>query len=168
MDSMKINPWLSRSLIAFAIGGLLIQAVPYGRDHTNPAITAEPAWDTPATRELARRACFDCHSNEVSWPWYSHIAPVSWLVQQDVDEGRAVFNVSEWNRPQEEAAESAESVRSGEMPLGPYVWLHPTARLNTTETSALIAGLATTFGSKGEGTPGSESGDGDDGGDGDE
>jgi len=164
MHGMKINPWLTRSLTVLAVGGVLIQAVPYGRDHTNPAITGAPNWDSPATRELARRACFDCHSNEVHWPWYSHVAPVSWLVQRDVDEGRAVFNVSEWNRPQEEAAESAESVRSGEMPLGPYLWLHPTARLKATETAALIAGLAATFGAKGERAIGSESKDEDDNG----
>ncbi len=155
---MKVNLWPTRSLIAFGIGGLLIQAVPYGRAHTNPAIIAEPVWDSPTTRELASRACFDCHSNEVRWPWYSHIAAVSWLVQHDVDEGRAAFNVSEWRRPQEEASESADSLRSGEMPLGPYVWLHPTARLNAMETAALVGGLATTFGSQAEGVAGGEGG----------
>ena len=70
-------------IIVVAVGGfLLIQLVPFGRDHTNPPVVQEPNWDSPATRELAQRACFDCHSNETVWPWYSNIAPVSWLVAQ--------------------------------------------------------------------------------------
>ena len=55
-----------------------IQVVPYGHARTNPPVMAEPAWDSAATRELARQACFDCHSNETEWPWYSNIAPFSW------------------------------------------------------------------------------------------
>jgi hypothetical protein len=86
----------------FALAGaaffLPIQAVPYGRSHGNPPTTAEPRWDSPLTRELAARACFDCHSNLTSWPWYSNIAPVSWLIQRDVDGGRGSLNFSEWNQ----------------------------------------------------------------------
>src|SRR5574340_945670 len=70
-------------------GFLLIQLVPYGRNHTNPPVTGEPRWDSPQTRALAARACFDCHSNETKWRWYSNIAPISWLIQRDVDSGRA-------------------------------------------------------------------------------
>ena len=64
-----------------AIGGLfvLIQLVRFGRNHTNPPVAQEPSWDSTETRALAERACFDCHSNETVWPWYSNIAPVSWL-----------------------------------------------------------------------------------------
>ena len=63
-------------VLIVAVGGfLLIQFVPFGRDHTNPPVVQEPKWDSPATRELAKRACFDCHSNETVWPWYSNIAP---------------------------------------------------------------------------------------------
>src|SRR5690242_6290427 len=78
---------------------LLIQLVPYGRDHTNPSHNVEPKWDKPATRALARRACFDCHSNKTVWPWYSHVAPVSWLVMKDVVDGRHEMNFSEWDKP---------------------------------------------------------------------
>jgi hypothetical protein len=59
----------------------------YGRDHSNPPVRIEPRWDRARTRELAVRACFDCHSNQTRWPWYSHVAPISWLVQHDVEEG---------------------------------------------------------------------------------
>lgn len=127
---------------------VLIQVVPYGRDHTNPPVTGEPAWDSPATRALVKDACFDCHSNETSWPAYSHIAPASWLVQYDVDEGRAKLNFSEWQRPQEEADEAAEKVQEGEMPLKVYTFMHSHARLGAAERARLAEGLAKTLGGK--------------------
>lgn len=65
--------------------------VPYGHDHTNPPVTAEPSWDSPRTRELFFTACKDCHSNESHWPWYASVAPASWLVYRDVAEGRSNF-----------------------------------------------------------------------------
>ncbi|HUP17908.1 MAG TPA: heme-binding domain-containing protein [Acidimicrobiia bacterium] len=126
------------------------QLVPYGRDHDSPPVAAEPAWDTPTTRELARRACFDCHSNETKWPWYSKIAPLSWLIQRDVDEGRDELNWSEWG-PDEEGDESAETVIEGSMPPGTYSLLHPEARLSDQEIDALVAGLVATFGSDDDG-----------------
>ena len=81
---------LKHATMTVAAVGLLLVAIqfaPYGRAHTNPPVRREPSWDTPANRELARRACFDCHSNETAWPWYTSVAPVSWLAQRDVDEG---------------------------------------------------------------------------------
>ncbi|MCB9892964.1 MAG: heme-binding domain-containing protein [Planctomycetes bacterium] len=127
-----------------------IQLVPYGRDHTNPPVVAEPQWDSAETRDLAKRACFDCHSNETVWPWYSNVAPVSWLVQHDVDEGREHLNFSEWNRKQKHADDAAEEVREGEMPLAVYLPAHPEARLTDAEKQALIKGLEATLGKKGE------------------
>ncbi len=136
-------------LIAVAVlagGFLLIQLAPYGRNHTNPPIVQEPAWDSPQTRELAMRACGDCHSNATVWPWYSNIAPVSWLVYHDTMEGRSKLNFSEWRRPQRDADEAAEMVSKGEMPLAPYVMMHKSAQLTPTEKDALIRGLQATFG----------------------
>lgn len=134
------------SLIGAASLLILVQAIPYGRAHTNPPVQGEPFWDSPRTRELAARACFDCHSNQTKWPWYSHIAPASWLVQNHVDEGRGKLNFSEWTGPQEEAAESAEAVQKGEMPMRSYVLAHPSARLSAEEQQALLQGLQATFG----------------------
>lgn len=125
---------------------VLIQAVPYGRDHANPTVAAEPEWDHPQTRELFHRACGDCHSNETRWPWYSHVAPVSWLVQNDVEEGREHLNVSEWGQGEQEADEAAEMVEEGEMPLWFYEPLHPEARLTEQEAERLVRGLEATFG----------------------
>ena len=137
----------------------LIQLVPYGRAHHNPPVRREPPWDRPETRELAARACFDCHSNEVRWPWYSHVAPASWLVQHDVDEAREHLNFSEWDRPQKEADDAAEEVEEGEMPLWYYLPAHPEAALSDGERRQLVAGLQATIG-PGEGRGGS--GDSDD------
>ena len=140
---VKITLWVVVGLLA---GFALIQLIPYGRDHTNPPVTAEPTWDSPRTRELAKQACFDCHSNETVWPWYSSVAPVSWLVQRDVDEGRSKMNFSEW--PQLPAgggaaiaAEAAEVIDGGEMPPIQYRLIHSGARLSDAEKQELIAGL---------------------------
>jgi mono/diheme cytochrome c family protein len=124
---------------------LAIQLVPYGRDHDNPPVAAEPAWDSPETRALTVAACFDCHSNETEWPWYTNVAPLSWLVQRDVEEGREELNFSEWNRRQE-GEEAAETVREGSMPPWTYTLLHSEARLDDAQIDALAAGLARTFG----------------------
>jgi mono/diheme cytochrome c family protein len=125
---------------------LVVQAVPYGRNHANPPITTEPAWDSPATRVLARRACFDCHSNETEWPAYARIAPASWLIQRDVDEGRAALNFSEWHRAQKEAHEAAEKVAERDMPLQAYALMHAHARLSDADRDQLARGLAKTLG----------------------
>jgi hypothetical protein len=131
-------------LVVLALG-VAIQVVPYGRRHTNPPVVVEPNWDVPQTRTLATRACFDCHSNETVWPWYSNVAPISWLVQHDVDEGRRALNFSEWNRPQKEAREAANTVREGEMPPWIYTIRSSSARLSSTEKDALALGLAATL-----------------------
>jgi mono/diheme cytochrome c family protein len=128
-----------------------IQLVPFGRDHQNPPVTGEPAWDSPRTRELFFRACKDCHSNETTWPWYSNVAPASWLAQVDVNIGRKKLNVSEWGRPaKNEGDEAAEEVREGKMPPFFYLPAHPEAKLNAAEKEELVRGLVATFGEKKE------------------
>jgi mono/diheme cytochrome c family protein len=135
----KLGGWLGIGVAALV---LAIQLVPYGRDHRNPAVRREPVWDSPETRALAVRACFDCHSNETVWPWYSTVAPVSWFVVRDVAEGRRELNLSEWDRSQKEAHESAQKVKKGTMPP----WYYPWARLSPAEREALIRGLEATLG----------------------
>lgn len=143
--------WLLPASVAvgLAVVMLVAQAIPYGRDHSNPPITAEPAWDTPTTRELTVRACFACHSNEVEYPWYASVAPLSWAVQMHVDDGRSAVNYSEWDQGGDnEADESAETVIEGEMPPSYFTafGLHPEARLTGAERIDLISGLRATFG----------------------
>lgn len=137
--------WLPVSM-GLLVASLAIQFVPYGHDRVNPPIVAEPTWDSPATRALAKQACFDCHSNETAWPAYSRIAPVSWLVQHDVFEGRAVLNFSEWQRRQKEANEAAKTVVEREMPPEIYQLMHADARLSDADRERLARGLAATLG----------------------
>jgi cytochrome c551/c552 len=125
---------------------LLIQLVPYGKDHNNPPVVSEPNWDSQQTRDLAKKACFDCHSNETIWPWYSNVAPVSWLVYRDVVEGRQRFNFSEWQSSYiNDAGEFAEVINEGEMPPFQYLPMHPSAKLSSTEKTQLINGLSNTL-----------------------
>lgn len=141
-----------KRFLLFLLGGLVIaamviQMVPFGRDHTNPPVVQEPNWDNSGTRELAVRACFDCHSNETVWPWYTNIAPISWLVYRDVIEGRGRMNFSDWGNAGGESGEpgeAAEVILSGEMPPSYYVLLHPDAKLSDAEKQALIQGLQNT------------------------
>ena len=123
----------------------LMQLVPYGRTHSNPPTIQEPKWDSPRTRALTVRACFDCHSNETKWPWYADVAPMSWIVEFDIANGRSVINFSEWNRPYPLAVYSGLSVRTGGMPTGKYKLAHPEAQLTLEETEALARGLDATL-----------------------
>ena len=131
-------------VVLVAIG---IQFVPYGRDHANPPVVAEPKWDSPKTKEYFVRACADCHSNETKWPWYSNIAPISWLNQYDVEEGREHFNVSMWGvQKKNKGDESKEEFEKGEMPPWFYVIAHPDAKFTESEAKEFMKGLVATFG----------------------
>jgi mono/diheme cytochrome c family protein len=125
---------------------------------TNPPVGREPVWDSPETRRLAQAACLDCHGNTTEWPWYSRIAPVSWVIWYDVTEGRERLNFSEWDRhtddetvdpadpfpPKRLSERIADEIRSGSMPPGTYRLMHPEARLSDTQKEALIEGLVQT------------------------
>jgi hypothetical protein len=123
----------------------LVQLVPYGRTHSNPPTVKEPPWDSPRTRELAVRACFDCHSNETKWPWYANVAPLSWALQLDVENARSVINFSEWNRHYPLAVYSSRSLLGGGMPTRKYRWAHPDANLTKQEARELADGLDATL-----------------------
>lgn len=136
--------WIGGGVVAVALG---IQAIPYGHRHLNPPVRGEPPWDSPATRALAVRGCFDCHSNQTVWPWYASVAPASWLVQHDVDAGRKHLNFSEWDQPQRHAHHATEEVHDGGMPP----WWYPWDRLSRADRDALARGLASTIGPAPEG-----------------
>ncbi len=141
---MKLKTKIVLTIVGLAA---FIQFLPYGRDYTNPKVVSEPRWDSPRTKELFMRACADCHSNETKWPWYSSIAPISWLVTYDVKEGREHFNVSMWGiQEKNDGEEAVKSVKEGEMPPFAYLLAHPEARLSESEKRDLIEGLRRTFG----------------------
>ena len=141
-----------KKVLLYLIGlSILIQFIPYGKDHVNPPIVSEVKWDSPKTKSLFMKACADCHSHETKWPWYSNVAPVSWFIYHDVKEGREHFNVSAWGHQEEnEGDEAAETIEEGEMPLNVYLLAHPEARLSADEKKSLILGLKNTFGEKKE------------------
>lgn len=101
--------------------------------------------DVGATSEvspLLRRACYDCHSNETSWPWYSNVAPVSWLVGSDVSEARSQLNFSEWgnytlHEKTQRLKKIAKEVGDGDMPLWYYSLMHSKARLTDAERNQI-------------------------------
>ncbi len=81
----KILAWVVGIVV---VAALLIQLVPFGSAGINPAVINEPDWNSSDTQALFMTTCGDCHSNETRWPWYSRVAPISWLVYRDVLEGR--------------------------------------------------------------------------------
>ncbi len=123
-------------IIVILIG---IQFVPI--DKTNPPVTGEIK--APAeVMEILRVSCYDCHSNETIWPWYSYIAPGSWLVVYDVDEGREHINFSEWQSySDEDKAENIEEIweeiEEGEMPLWYYLIIQKQAKLSEDQKAAI-------------------------------
>ena len=133
----------SGKTMGLTIVGLFVaaQAVQIRRD--NPPVTSDVSMP-PAVREIAQRSCYACHSNETTWPWYAYVAPASWLVGHDVNDGRRHLNFSEWastppDRRQRRMGDLIEEVRDGEMPPWYYVPLHREAKLSAGDAQALIA-----------------------------
>ncbi len=125
--------------LAGVVGFGLLQLVPYGWKHSNPPVTGAATWPSAEAERLARAACYDCHSNETEWPPYSYVAPMSWLVRDDVDRGRDALNFSTGGN--DDAHDAAEEVEDRSMPPDRYVRLHPDARLSAAERQVLIDAL---------------------------
>lgn len=132
----------------FPLGVLIFLALQF----TNPARTnppVKPGADFMATNPpppqiaaMFHDACYDCHSDETKWPWYSHIAPVSWLVASDVKHGREHVNFSEWPREYPDRVvrrleDISEELDYNEMPPAKYTWLHPKADLTSDQRKEL-------------------------------
>lgn len=125
-------------VIVFLAGAQLVRPA-----RTNPPATAPLAIEDRAAETVLRRSCFDCHSNETRWPWYTAVAPISWLVVSDVNEGRREMNFSAWKDPKRKLRkEICEQVREGEMPLAIYLPLHPAARLTPADVQTLCGWAA--------------------------
>ena len=130
------------------MGVWVLSSLMSGIMHTNPPISHKVNWDSPKTQELFSRVCMDCHSHETKWPWYSYVAPMSFVINHHVEEGREHFNVSAGIL--DEAHEAAEKYEEGEMPESGYLIFHREAELNPEERAELIAGLNATFNSNHE------------------
>lgn len=132
--------WLTRAGVILVLAPIGIQFVPIER--TNPTVES----DVPAPAELKavlRRSCYDCHSNEARWPWYSRIAPISWLIANDVKEGRREVNFSVWNqftgsRRARKFKEIVEQVEQNKMPQWYYVIMYPEAKLSPGDRELIV------------------------------
>ena len=135
-----MTKWIVRVGKALVVLLVAMQFVPVER--TNPAVES----DVPVAAELKailRRACYDCHSNETRWLWYSRIAPVSFLIANDVKEGRREVNFSVWNQYTEnrrarKLKEIVEQLEGNKMPQWYYVLVHPEAKLSAGDKEMII------------------------------
>jgi hypothetical protein len=139
----KYLKWIFIALIV--VFGLLQFANP---PRTNPPVVSAFAITNAPTAVATRlrAACYDCHSHETRWPWYAHIAPVSWLVVGDVNEGRKHLNFSEWPsadpvRAAKRLEEMSDQIGYGDMPPKKYTAIHADARLTDAERKELTGWL---------------------------
>ncbi len=134
--------------VAAVVVMVVIQAIPYGRNHTNPTPTGEPQWANTATRDIIVAACYDCHSDNTKYPTYASIAPISWTVQHHIDEGRGKLNFSEFATNKRGFDDVIEVIRNGSMPPGYFTafGMHPEAKLTKQQVATVIAGLEQTPG----------------------
>lgn len=137
---MSKRPILKRVLLVGAAVFLLLQLWPVER--ANPPVSEAALRAPPEVEAVLRAACYDCHSNETRWPWYSYIAPISWQVAHHVEDGRAELNFSEWGAYRESkqlslAEEMLEQIEQGEMPTWDYELAHPQARLEPAQVDIL-------------------------------
>ena len=130
---------LKWTAIVLAVAFVAIQFVPVDRDNPPLGTTLVAP---PHIQAILKRSCFDCHSNETHWPWYAYVAPASWLVAEDVKDGRKHLNFSIWGdmskaKRESKMTEIADETESGAMPLEKYVLLHSEAKLSTEDVAAL-------------------------------
>ena len=143
-------------LVALAVFLVVAQLVPVERSNppSDPQQHLVARLSPPQNvAAVLDRSCRDCHTNETTWPWYSRVAPASWLLVHDVKEGRAHLNFSEWGKLNQRRAarkleEVCEEVRSGAMPLGKYTLLHPSAKLQPAEVEAICGWTEGVLGKK--------------------
>jgi mono/diheme cytochrome c family protein len=134
-----MNRALKRTGIGVLVLFALIQLWPVRR--TNPPVSGDLA-APPEVASILRRSCYDCHSNETRWAWYSRIAPASWIVVHDVNEARKELNLSHWTEmpPKRQAIapqKMLDKIDTGVMPLPRYLWLHPQARLSAEDIDTI-------------------------------
>jgi hypothetical protein len=140
MHAVRLIRW---ALILFLIVFIGIQFV--RPDRTNPASPATAslrAKTPPDVKAILDRSCRDCHSNDTRWPWYTNIAPASWLVAADVHNGRDHFNFSEWTSYQTDDQDKflgamCNLTQRGRMPLPQYLLIHRDAKLTAAEVKAI-------------------------------
>lgn len=132
-----------RGGILVAVIGIGIQFIPYKAEGLENPPNQPPLQEPPEVVAILKRACYDCHSHETKYPFYSLIAPGKWLLAHDVVEGRAALNFSEWPEDEEDRQfnreQALEILLEGEMPPWFYLPAHPEAKLTEKDMAILNA-----------------------------
>ncbi len=135
----KTLKWI---LVALVVAFVCLQLTNPAR--TNPPVVSDLMATNPPPPKIAamlHAACYDCHSYETRWPWYSHIAPMSWMIVNDVNGGRENLNLSDWPNDPKRASrrleDMSEKISYGEMPLKKYTVIHTDARLTESQRKEL-------------------------------
>jgi len=133
--------WARWAVAAIAV--LLLGAQAVRPERTNPPVkpenTLQAQYEVPAeVKNILERACSDCHSNRTKWPWYSHVAPVSWMLADHVKDGRRHFNMDDFTEEMS-IKDTCQEIRVGSMPLKSYLLLHPEAKLTGAEIQTVCA-----------------------------
>jgi hypothetical protein len=135
---------LKHVLFALVFFLIIIQFVQPAR--TNPPTTPSRTLQAqvpvpPQIQGILKRACYDCHSNQTVWPWYAHVAPVSWLVTDDVQDARRKMNFDNWDSQATAGTVHmmCQDVREGDMPLWYYRPLHSQSHLSGSDVTAICA-----------------------------
>lgn len=117
--------------------------------HVNPPVEGDLSAPLDV-KQLLRQACYDCHSSQTRWPWYSEIAPLSWFAYRDVTEGRRRLNFSSWASYTEDPGtettkldQISRHLASGDMAPWYYRWLHPEAHLDEAQRDAIFRWVKT-------------------------
>lgn len=139
---LRVLKWVGIAIICLFVG---LQFVRPAR--TNPPVDPSQTIEArvqvpPHVASILNRSCKDCHSNATRWPWYSNVAPFSWLLIDHVNEGRDNLNLSEWGRLDNRRAddkleEICDEVKIGAMPIGSYTWIHRKAILSQEDVKTL-------------------------------
>lgn len=145
MKKIKFN-LLGKAVTLILIAFVLIQFVPVhiGNPTTSPSKDFLHIYQPPSEiKDIMRNACYDCHSNATQFPWYSHVAPVSWWLESHIDEARSHIDFSKWGDYPEKKANlklegMAIDVKAGQMPLTSYTWMHSKARLTDAQRTQLV------------------------------
>ena len=142
--------FLKLALVVCAVLSLGIQLIRPARTNppTDPTRTLKARMRVPDdVAQILDRACRDCHTHDTTWPWYSHVAPVSWLLSDHVNHGRRHVNFSDWasystTEADKRIKDVCKLVREGEMPMTSYLWMHADARLSERDVELICAWTA--------------------------
>ncbi|MFY0605732.1 MAG: heme-binding domain-containing protein [Cyclobacteriaceae bacterium] len=140
-----MQPIYKRVLLFVFVLLMLIQVFPGERPaviEKNPSDIHQEVLIDDEVSNILKTSCYDCHSNETKYPWYTNVVPVSWLINHDVEEGREELNFSEWaqysdKRKHHKLEELIEEVEEGEMPMEAYTFIHRSTKLNEQQIAVL-------------------------------